>query len=428
MDHLLLNVLIIWACIFLYQVLWVDGMKEEGRQNRAVMASLLFIGIVACLWFPINVFPAYSFDLHGVLLIMGYLYGGFIVGVVLSALVLFVQLAHFTQKLALVLVHLVFIHMLMLLTLRRYMFFAIGKKLLAAMLIATSSAALLALAMYALFRRERLGIHPAELLDTAGYCLFYGLLTALSVYFMEKIRANRARRIEIKQREKLQLLGEIAAAVAHEIRNPMTVARGFLQLMKGNEAAASRFQEFVPMIMEEMDRAEAVLHDYLTLAKPFERQAEVLDLKEQLTHVVTILSPYAALYEVEIHSNWQIPQLQIHFDRKQWRLVLIHLIKNGIEAMSQGGKLDVELYREGEHAVIRIRDRGVGMHEEELKRLGSLFYSTKAKGTGRGLMICYKIIEDAQGTIHVESVKGKGTLVTLRLPLFLDKLKNGGYI
>jgi two-component system sporulation sensor kinase B len=416
LDHLLLNVLIIWACIFLYQVLWLDRPHYDEKRNKFVFTGLLSMGLFACMCFPARLLPEYPFDLHGVLLLIGYLYGGISVGLVLSGIMLTFQLVQDSSSMELILANLVFVLTLFSVTVRRYAMLSISRKLFAAMLIASGSAALLTIVAYALALNDGIEVKMVSLLKILGYCLVYGTSASLSVYLIEKIRENSTRQAEYQQREKMQMLGELAAAVAHEIRNPMTVARGFVQHMKGNEAAASRFHDYAPMIIEELDRAEAVISDYLTFAKPHEGKAERLDLGEQLTHVVAIMTPYATLYGVEIQTYWQT-SLKIIFDRKQWRQLLIHLMKNGIEAMPEGGKLDVELCQEEGDSVIRIRDTGIGMHQEELKRLGSLFYSTKTKGTGMGLMICYRIVETAGGTLHVESEKGKGTMVTLRLPL-----------
>ncbi|WP_282939862.1 ATP-binding protein [Paenibacillus sp. RC67] len=424
MSHLLLNVLIICACIFLYQVLWLDRINHNAKLNKPILTALLAVGLAGCMTFQIGSFQEYTFDLRGVLLIIGSLYGGMYVGLTLGVFTVFVRAlqggsVELWSMIIIVILSWTFISYFG----RTYQLLPMKKKLLAATLLSGAVGELVVVLIYIL-KPE----YSHWSLQMVLHMLLFGLLHAvcayMSIYFIEKMNENSLMKAELQQKEKMQMLGELAASVAHEIRNPMTVVRGFMQLMNSHSSALKRFNDYAPLILEELDRAESILIDYLSFAKPQNALWEKLNLSEQLSHAVDVVKSYANTHQVEIQTCWQT-SLAIYFDRQKLSQLMINLIKNGIEAMPDGGKLQLELYREDDQAVIRILDEGIGMSEEELKRLGSLFYSTKTKGTGIGIMICYKIIETANGFLQLQSEKGKGTTVTVRLPLSYQEKTEG---
>ncbi|MFE5324291.1 ATP-binding protein [Paenibacillus sp. NPDC056579] len=421
LNHLLLNVLIIWACIFLYQVLWLDRPNHNEKLDKPIFTGLLVFGMLALMSFPIGYFPDYPFQLSGVLVLVGSLYGGMRVGLVLSVTIVLVRIAQGFSDIGVIAGIIFSLWVLIAVLLRYYPALSVKNKLLAGTLFAAGDGMIIIGSVYTFKLNQPIGWDFHSLSYIAAFGLLHAASAYMSIYFIEKMRENAVMQAEIQQREKMQMLGELAASVAHEIRNPMTVVRGFMQLMNGHDSSLKRFNEYSPLIIEELDRAESILSDYLSFAKPQEHAWEQLELIQQLTQVVHMVAPFANMHQVEIRTCWQT-SLTIYFDRKKLRQLMVNLMKNAIEAMPEGGSLDVELYREKEQAVIRLIDTGIGMSEEELKRLGSLFYSTKTKGTGIGIMICYKIVEAAGGTLQLNSRKDKGTTVTIRMPLLAENV------
>ena len=419
MSHLLLNVLIIWACIFLYQVLWLDRLNHKAKLDKPVLTAVLVIGLAGCMSFPMHLSQKFAFDLRGVLLLIGNLYGGMLAGWVLGAITVIICAMQGEGGLWPAILFAMMGWMTLSYTGRTYRLLPFRKKLWIGPILAGIVGELMLGLTYWLAADTGLWS-----IQTIRHMLLFGLLQAAcafsTIYFIEKMHENSIAKAEIQQKEKMQMIGELAASVAHEIRNPMTVVRGFMQLMNSHGAALKRFNDYAPLILEELDRAETILSDYLSFAKPQNAEWEKLELSEQMSHAIDDVKPYANMNQVEIRTCCQT-SLAIYFDRKKLRQLMVNLLKNGIEAMPDGGRLQLELYRENDHAVIRILDEGIGMSEEELKRLGSLFYSTKTKGTGIGIMICYKIIEAANGMLQLQSEKGKGTTVTIRLPLSFQK-------
>ncbi|MBY0092187.1 ATP-binding protein [Priestia megaterium] len=231
---------------------------------------------------------------------------------------------------------------------------------------------------------------------------------------MEKTRMQK----ELQRAEKMNAIGQLAASVAHEIRNPMTVVKGFLQLFQDNTKLSNTELSYIHLMINEMDRAEAIIHDYLSLAKPDVHQHRFINCLECITSLVDLLSSYALLTNnilIELDAK---EEMYVRGSRNELNQVLLNIMKNGIEAMRAGGTLRVGLYKREGHVHIQIEDTGIGMTSEQVNRLGTAFYSLKEKGTGIGLMVSYQLVEQMNGRIEVESIPGKGSTFTLIFPSY----------
>lgn len=219
---------------------------------------------------------------------------------------------------------------------------------------------------------------------------------------------------ELQRSEKMDMISQLAASVAHEVRNPLQVTRGFLQLLE-EKSASSKEKNFMALAINELDRASEIITDFLTFAKPQLEHFTVLNLADEFKHIGSILIPLANMQggELELH----IPDhLQIQGNSSKFKQAFINMIKNSIEALQGEGLIDIRGYVEEGMVVIRIKDNGEGMTENELAKLGEPYYSNKTKGTGLGLMVTFSIIEVMQGEIEFKSSKGVGTEVIVRFP------------
>ncbi|WP_145324939.1 sensor histidine kinase [Paenibacillus xylanexedens] len=219
---------------------------------------------------------------------------------------------------------------------------------------------------------------------------------------------------QLQQSERLKMIAHLTAAVAHEIRNPVTVVRGFLQLYREDHSFEQRVRNKFALMIDELNTVEQVTSQFLTLAKPNkELRPEKLDVREVLEGVTGLLSSYAMLSDK--HMDVQVDEdCIILINTIEFKQLLINLIKNALEASDAGTTVQVTAKRVKQWVEIRISDQGSGMTEEEVKSLGTPFYSLKTNGTGLGLMICYNIVEKYEGTIEYHSAKGQGTSVTIR--------------
>lgn len=216
------------------------------------------------------------------------------------------------------------------------------------------------------------------------------------------------------QSEKLSIVGELAAGVAHEIRNPLTTIKGFIQLFKRENGA----DEINDLLLSELARIETITSEMLSLGKPQAVQLHRTNLRELVENTLELLSPQAHMENIQFNLCVEDYSFFITGEKNQLKQVFLNILKNAIEAMPEGGNIHINLQKRDEsECVLSVQDEGCGIPEELLPRLGEPFYSLKEKGTGLGLMICNKIIKQHHGSITYQSKAQKGTLVEITLPL-----------
>ncbi|MFG0214990.1 PAS domain S-box protein [Brevibacillus porteri] len=234
-----------------------------------------------------------------------------------------------------------------------------------------------------------------------------------TVFVARDITERRQSEELLRYSDKLSVLGELAAGIAHEIRNPLTALKGFIQLMEGDEFAN---QQYLQIMRSEIDRITSITSELLIMAKPQALRFAPHGLLPLLSSVIKLLEPQALLKNVSILTDFPQVTSLILCEEYQIKQVFINIIKNGMEAMPLGGNLTIKVVERSSDVVIRISDQGQGIPAELLPRLGELFYSTKEAGTGLGLMVSSKIIRDHGGTINIASDVGKGTTVSIFIP------------
>ncbi|MET3726658.1 two-component system sporulation sensor kinase A [Fictibacillus halophilus] len=222
----------------------------------------------------------------------------------------------------------------------------------------------------------------------------------------------------LRKSDKLSVLGQLAAGVAHEIRNPLTSIRGFLQLL---QSKASENEDYYEIMLSEIDRINSIVGEFMLLAKPQAMNFTQTDLRQLLRHVISILDTQAILTNVQIYFESEPDLPEIWCVDNQIKQVFVNMLKNAIEAMPTGGSVHIQLKREGGYVVASFIDHGCGISEERLPTLGEPFYTTKEKGTGLGLMICYKIVENHHGKILINSKIDEGTTFSILLPIDENK-------
>ena len=228
---------------------------------------------------------------------------------------------------------------------------------------------------------------------------------------------------ELQRSEKMEIISELAASVAHEVRNPLQVTRGFLQLLAEKQQNSDKV--YLSMALEELDRASGIITDFLTFAKPEAGKVTVLNVLDEFIHIEGILIPLANLQGGKISVH--IPKnLYVRGNSSKFKQAFINIIKNSIEALNGEGEILIWGYEEENSIVIHIKDNGEGMGNEVLARLGEPYFSNKTKGTGLGLMVTFRIIEVMNGEIHFTSERGAGTEVVIRFPSVNQEEQSNG--
>ncbi|TCP55700.1 two-component system sporulation sensor kinase B [Tumebacillus sp. BK434] len=415
-QEVLLNLLFILLPIFIYQNFWVDKMGTAMPQRNGIaIGSLSIASLLLCMTFPVSVIPGFVLDLRLVPMLIGILYGGWRVAVCI-AIALFgyrVLIGQLGIGFLLMSISFPVVMAMAVLLAKRYLKIGRRQKLIFANLLLLLL--LIPTNLIIMYSSQATPWASPYLPFLAFFTLINLLAVWLAVYLIENIREKAHLRVEVLRNEKLYVLGELAAAIAHEIRNPMTVVRGFLQLLQQQSVPPDKQLMYLELSIAELDRSESIISNYLAYAKPQIDKHEGIDVSERVRSVTGVISSYATLRSVTVESRIE-DGLQITGNPEQFSQVLMNLFKNGIEAMPQGGTLQVRAYMRARQICLDIIDNGVGMTAAELARLGNPYYSTKENGTGLGLMVTYQIIHSMYGHVQVTSEKGKGTQFTLTFP------------
>lgn len=221
--------------------------------------------------------------------------------------------------------------------------------------------------------------------------------------------------------DNLATLGRLSASIAHEIRNPLTAIRGFIQLLRPHLLQLGK-DEYAKIILAEIDRANDIIHEFLSSSKPSTPQVSATRVSVLLKEVILLTESEALMKGCQIHLHVPAPDIQVTIDVKQMKQVLINMIRNAMEAITangdeQEGRIEIGAKAEGAEVRITIADNGKGMDRCTLNRLFNPFFTTKENGTGLGLSVSDKIIKNHGGRVSVSSQPNQGTQFVITLPL-----------
>ncbi|WP_409346420.1 ATP-binding protein [Paenibacillus sp. MBLB4367] len=215
--------------------------------------------------------------------------------------------------------------------------------------------------------------------------------------------------------EKLSVVGQLAAGLAHEIRNPLTSVKGFLQLLQSGSQPVN-LNNYTGIMLTELTRIEMIVSEFIILSKPHMMKVTAADLTLLMQSALTTLETTAADHHVRFDTDFPASTTLFPCEIQQMQHAFIHLIENGIEAMPLGGTLTIRMKELPDSLSIQIGDEGPGIEQAHLAKLGEPFYTTKSDGIGLGLMVSIKIIEMHRGIVDIVSEVGKGTNVHIKLP------------
>ncbi|AJG69484.1 TPA: sporulation sensor histidine kinase KinB [Bacillus anthracis] len=417
---LMIQIAIIILPLFLYEAIRLNRYQEmPPKPNRYFIMFLSSITLVLSMTYSICFGDVCGYNFHPIPIVSGFLYGG-IVGLVPAAI--FVAYEWVLKGINLLpVIEVIFLSIVPLFLSKKWSLFSRDKKLILAFMI-SSLYVLVSLVIGMINVLLETGFTPYVSHLYSGY-IFASLIMVMTmvfqVYLTEYLNENAILRTEMQKSEKLNIVSELAASVAHEVRNPLTVVRGFIQLLESTEDVKNK--DYMRLVLAELDRAEQIISDYLNLARPQIEKKEHICLSAQLIEMTTLMSSFAAIQgvylQVEISES-----LYTIGDKTKLKQAIMNVVKNGIEAI-QGNKgyLKVTAMQKDETIVIRVKDSGVGMTKEQLARLGQPYYSLKEKGTGLGLMVTFSILQAHNGTLEYKSESGKGTEAIIILPAVRNK-------
>lgn len=222
---------------------------------------------------------------------------------------------------------------------------------------------------------------------------------------------------ELARLDRLNLVGEMAAGIGHEVRNPMTTVRGFLQMYRKKDAFI-QYRGSFDLMIDELDRANSIITEFLSLAKNKAVNLIMQNLNTLLTSLFPLIKADAMVTDKYINLHLaEIPELLL--DEKEIRQLILNLVRNGLEAMSPGGNLTIGTHMDSKDVVLSVQDQGKGIESDILEKIGTPFFTTKDSGTGLGLAVCYGIAARHNAVIKIETSPA-GTTFFVRF-----KISNG---
>ncbi|ADU32254.1 sensor histidine kinase [Evansella cellulosilytica] len=413
MENMYLNVLVIIVFILAYHV-FVNVHHVFKRYSQFTLIILSIISITLCMNFPIYESHGHVFDLRFIPILIGAIYGG--KKVVLVLIIYSIITRFFIGG------HGFYVYLITSLSfgaLLIYGFIPLFNRLTQNKKIVYSSLVALAYISYEftichIWFGTLTKMSPILMIISI---LVAPLLTAGVVYLIEYLRNANELMENYNIHNKTKALSEMASSISHEIRNPLTVTKGFIQLVQNDDTieVATR-KSHLKLALQELERAESIITDYLTYAKPYDEiNLQKIDVKKEVEYIINVINPLALMNNVKVSTSFDDHESYfIKIDKKKLHQILLNLSKNAIEAMPNGGVLHIFISKEKNKVMIEMKDSGVGMTKEEVSRLGTPFLSTKAKGTGLGTMVVFRLVKTLNGQISVSSKKGEGTSFKLR--------------
>lgn len=414
-QHLLFNLSLLLIFIFIC-IIWSLKRKDPALISKRAAIVCGIAGIWACIALAYELTDTTRFDLREVPVIIGGLYMG--IGPILSLAIILLRGLHGLDS-GFFLNILIYGPLAILLWRVYPLFWKKSPK--QRIVISVSITLITSLATIATMEISNIDLNRFDAYFAFLVIPPLGMLITSST--IEFVRSNLMMRQQLFKSEKLAAVEQMGAAISHEIRNPLTVSKGFVQLLEEETIHPDKQKEYLNLIREGLDSAEQVIQDYLTFSKPTIDSMEELDVQYELSQIISILIPTANQHSVLITAEFS-PLAYVSGDRQKFRQCMLNVIKNGIESMPHGGKLFIEVHhKDNKFITIKIKDTGIGMTKEQINRLGEPYYSTKgAKGTGLGMMVAFSVIRAMNGTVQISSELKKGTTFSFQFPVHtLDK-------
>ncbi|MEN6567127.1 MAG: sensor histidine kinase [Veillonellales bacterium] len=266
-------------------------------------------------------------------------------------------------------------------------------------------------------------LYTAILRDSFTDMIIFSLILLVIFLLYGALRDARCHQAEVEslRLERLTCVNQLAAGIAHEIRNPLTSIKGFLQLIMRKQGEPVK-QSYLNVMSGEIERIEKLISEFQMLARPSNPSHMVkIDLAKTISDVILLMESQAVTRNA-ILDYYTEQTAWVNGNESQVKQVLINLVRNAIEAVGEKGEIHVSLSVDSDTATVTVQDNGMGIPKEILNRVGTPFYTTKENGTGLGLSICYSIINSHDGDIKIDSNVGKGTTVSVILPRIADFL------
>ncbi|MBM7662537.1 two-component system sporulation sensor kinase B [Bacillus mesophilus] len=407
--NILDNLFYILVSILIYFVL-IDHVKVFKQYTKTILTFCMSVPIILCMKFPIYIDEYCVHDLRSIPFILATLYGGWPVGLAMLIILLAARFAIYGFNLLTLIVYIV-IFLATALCSPSFNKFNRRDQL-----------------TFAFFLTLFLGIVSTVLAVTMSdffkvtqaYVFYFIILppivVVMSIYIFGFLKDSLSIRSQIVKLEKMEVVSQLAASISHEVRNPLTVVKGYVHLLKQPTLSLEEKDQYLVHVDRELKSAEKIISEYLAFAKPATEQIEDISVDYEIKNVIEIIKPLANINSIRITE--EITPGTTRGNVQHFKQCLLNLFKNSIEAMPYGGELGIISFKEGNNLIIKIIDSGIGMTQEQVYRFGEPYYSSKEKGTGLGSMVIVRTIETMNGKLKIKSTPQVGTTMIIKLPLY----------
>ncbi|MDQ0201646.1 ATP-binding protein [Neobacillus ginsengisoli] len=431
-HNVLDNLFYILVSILMFFVLF-DNVKKFKNHKNLLLTVSMSLPIVLCMKFPIYIDQYCVHDLRQIPLFIGTLYGGWAAGAALLIISLSTRFAIYGFNSLTLVVYLVLYLATALFSIK---FNRMNKK----SKLMTSALLIFVLELLT----TEIALKMSDYFKVTEAYIFYFIMIPpvamfFLVYLIEVLMDTIHIRSNIVKIEKMDVVSQLAASISHEVRNPLTVVKGFIELLKTPDLSQNDKERYIQYALKELRTAESIISDYLAFAKPAIEKVEPILIDKEIKNLIEVIKPFANMNAVKVTN--QLASGMVLVNTNYFRQCILNLMKNAIEAMENGGELKVLSLTDKNHAIIKISDNGIGMSKEQINRYGEPYYSSKEKGTGLGSMVVLKTVQTMNGKLDIESVPSDGTTIMITLPLYNSdpvyvkeqndsrvKLKTGYYI
>ncbi len=411
-DYILLQMLMVLFPIILYQALLADRASKKAQPYYWGLVFAVTMGL--CIVFALKLEDGVFLDLRMVPWFLAFLYGGKAVGICVTLFYIIVRFLVGGTGMVPAYIVLILSTAVIWRMHNRFTNYEPKKKILVSIFFLVISSTMIPITGTLVLNQP---VNTNRIIIYLIFILINSLTVWLAVHLVEMYKEKQELVKEVRRQEKMHVAGQVAASVAHEIRNPMTSVRGFIQLLEGSKNLNESEKTYLRICRDELDRANKIISDYLSLGKTQDiEKLSVVDLSNLAAKSVNTLYSYATLHNVRVELN-PCKGAQIMGVPSRIQQMFINLIKNAIEAASPEGNVELEIEISDEKVVLTISDDGIGMTAEQVENLGLPYYSTKEKGTGLGLMVTLQIIKEMGGSWKVISERKKGTQITIHFAL-----------
>lgn len=370
-EVVLYQVLIVLFPILVYHLL-LNEKTSERKKPRPKLVFVMLVILTLAMTFPIHFSEGYIYDFRIIPFIISFFYGGTLPGIITAVALIFYRFMIGGDGFYVILTNYTITSIFLIFLEKKIDGLQKNQKLIFASIVFWANAIIVLITLYA--QNEVGQIH--------FMLIFYAITWVcllLVMIIIENVDQRLQLREELQQAEKLNVISQLAASVAHEVRNPMTSVRGFLQLMVDDENLKSQQKSYIGIAINELDHAQAIINDYLSLARPYTGDLSVINISDEVKKTVELMTSYSNIQNIAIETTIQ-DELYIKGNKNEMKQVLVNIIKNGIEAMEKGGNLTVSTYEKNGEVTIEIVDSGKGMTQKQVKKLGTPFYTTKERG------------------------------------------------